>query len=412
MTDVDRHDGAESDNEQLFDSVLEQLRAGTAREGINLEFKRQLPGTTEEQKDEFRKDVCAMANAFGGVIVFGVANDRSVLPINGETSDQAIRRLGQTLQSGIEPNDPTASFGVREMTGMEGYLLLIYVPASRRGPHRLRRKGEFPIRKDAYVSPMTYEELRNAFQSGGSRVAAAVRFREARIQELVKERSAHRPWRNQEILVQMFPVPWAENPEGVDVGIVRDRLVAEGSADEWFEGWRFNLDGLAAREGARADLKSAYLQLFRHGAVESCHSLESWGDRPVSGASLATACRSMIDDSIKVLSKVDIFREALLGVAVCNVEGKELVSSDPIIGRGGPKADRPHIILPLRRLEDVRGIKLDELVRPILDVIWQSFGHSRCDYYEAGAGGVFDVSRVHRDSSYDLDYGDGDDKLL
>ncbi len=49
------------------------LRENGVPESRTLEYKQQLPGTTEPEKEEFLRDVSAMANASGGVIVFGIA---------------------------------------------------------------------------------------------------------------------------------------------------------------------------------------------------------------------------------------------------------------------------------------------------------------------------------------------------
>ena len=87
--------------------TLSRLVSDRVDEGPTLEFKETLPDRTDRGIVEFLKDVGGMANSFGGDIVYGIREADGVAaeisPIQGETYDDASRRLGQMLDSGIEP---------------------------------------------------------------------------------------------------------------------------------------------------------------------------------------------------------------------------------------------------------------------------------------------------------------------
>ncbi len=97
-----------------------------------LEFKRDLPGTSDKEKHELLKDVCAFANAGGGDIVFGVeerdGSAEAIVAITSEVFDAAQRRLSQMLDSGVEPR--LRALQILRVDVSNGFVLIIRVPAS------------------------------------------------------------------------------------------------------------------------------------------------------------------------------------------------------------------------------------------------------------------------------------------
>jgi len=76
-------------------------------ESQTLDFKRELPGLDARGRNEFLKDVCAMANADGGDLVYDIAEEggaaREPGPIGTAPVFNAMR---QTLQSlGVQISD-------------------------------------------------------------------------------------------------------------------------------------------------------------------------------------------------------------------------------------------------------------------------------------------------------------------
>jgi predicted HTH transcriptional regulator len=70
-------------------------------ESATLEYKQELPGDNSEAKKEFLADVSAMANNMGGVIVYGIAEQRE----DGKTTGRPTRPIagiGQTNRDLLE----------------------------------------------------------------------------------------------------------------------------------------------------------------------------------------------------------------------------------------------------------------------------------------------------------------------
>lgn len=112
--------------EELDEAKLQKLCDERCPESGTLDFKRDIPGTSDKDKHEFLKDVCALANAEGGDLVYGIDEDRGVakdiVPITSEMADSAKRRLGQVLDAGLEPR--LLGIGFHEIKVTNGYVLI------------------------------------------------------------------------------------------------------------------------------------------------------------------------------------------------------------------------------------------------------------------------------------------------
>src|SRR6186713_1131863 len=172
--------------EKIDEAELLRLCKAGCPESSTLDFKRDLPGISEEgrekDKKEFLKDVCAFANSDGGDLVYGIAEEHGMakepVPITAENFDDAKRRLGQILEAGLEPRVPGLLFHQIPVAG--GYVLLVRVPASFDGPHRFssnNREKQFVMRNHTHTSELNYAQLRAAFDRTATLAERARTFR-------------------------------------------------------------------------------------------------------------------------------------------------------------------------------------------------------------------------------------------
>src|SRR5580700_10980617 len=84
---------------------IQELKAAGIQEGTTVEYKRELPGTRDEDKREFLADASSFANTEGGDILYGVAEDQGVITdIIGASSpdfDAEILRLESLIRDGV-----------------------------------------------------------------------------------------------------------------------------------------------------------------------------------------------------------------------------------------------------------------------------------------------------------------------
>lgn len=149
-------------------ALLGLVHAGVA-EGRTLEFKRQLPGGSDEDKKEFLADVTALANSQGGDLVYGLdeaGGAASALPGVEADRDATLNRLEALLRDGVEPRLAGARLGWVPLTSGAG-AVVIRVQPSPAAPHRIRFKnsGKFFARNSGGKYEMDTHELRQAFSA-------------------------------------------------------------------------------------------------------------------------------------------------------------------------------------------------------------------------------------------------------
>lgn len=136
----------------LTDELLDAAVAAGVVETNDLDWKGDLPPAKGLPQTDFPKDVAAMANSGGGVIVFGVrevqkaATDRADVGEFDELDERSFRSAAIT---GISP--PVFGLNVHRL-GVEGNrAVVVEVPASVDGPHLIYKNEYFgaPVRNDA-----------------------------------------------------------------------------------------------------------------------------------------------------------------------------------------------------------------------------------------------------------------------
>lgn len=136
-------------NDELLDAAVD---AGVA-ETNDLDWKSiKLPPTSGLPNSEFPKDVAAMANSGGGLIVYGVcemqkaATGRVDVGVLEETHERALRSAAITA---ISP--PVFGLTVHRLESAGKRAVVVEVPASVDGPHLIYKNEYFgaPVRNDA-----------------------------------------------------------------------------------------------------------------------------------------------------------------------------------------------------------------------------------------------------------------------
>ncbi|MBI2260715.1 MAG: ATP-binding protein [Caulobacterales bacterium] len=149
---------------------MTRLTINGVSESRTLEFKRELPSGSNDDKKEFLADVTAFANSHGGDLIYGVAErDGLAAATPGlavDDPDTTRLRLENILRDGVEPR----LAGVRMVwvpLASGASALVIRVPQSPAGPHRIKfaNSGRFVARGGGGKYDMDAHELRQAFSA-------------------------------------------------------------------------------------------------------------------------------------------------------------------------------------------------------------------------------------------------------
>jgi hypothetical protein len=382
---------------KIDEALLRSVCAEHWPESQTLDFKRVLPGTDDKSRHEFLKDVCAFANASGGDLVYGIqeksghAEQLVPIPIATDPVDATRRRLGQLLESGLEPRVEGVVMQPVPLAGGE-YALIVRVPASFQRPHRYRTGGftRWVVRVDTHVVDLTYEQIRDAFDRSATLAERARRFRDERLGGIASRTTGH-PLRTGPLcVVQVIPLAAVAGKAPLNIR----ELYHQGYLDFRFSDWgsttrAMNLDGLLVHPAGNAS-DIAYTQVFRTGAMETTRyagALYLNDEVDKSAISSGVVSGLIRDGLIKFLDAAARFNvggpaiaaAALLGVG----DWRFWYQPRNYYTRRNP-ADRPNMVLPEAWVEQLGAIQNpDDIVRPLLDTLWQAFDFEGCMFYDA-----------------------------
>ena len=154
------------------------------KEREDLDWKQQLPLTISSkspdrdgrnrEQDELAKDIAAMANSRGGLIVFGVAEDRPTseavdIKSVGKPDDTTVVNIRRAASSRIHP--PVLDLQFTWLTGEDQTVLLLQIPQSGESPHLMhpRNQGDgtwfaAPYRNGPHTEWMTEKMIESAYR--------------------------------------------------------------------------------------------------------------------------------------------------------------------------------------------------------------------------------------------------------
>lgn len=386
--------------DSVSEADIQALVSGKASETTTLEFKAQPHGTEEDAKAELAKDVAAMANADGGDMVFGLAEVKyvaaKVIGISGEEFDPLVRRLSQTLDAKIDPRIPGIRFHKVSLAAGQ-YVVVVRVPPSFDGPHAVRYTQElrrFVFRNGASVSDMTYQQLRSAFDRTATLAQRARQFLDER-QEAIWEHRAPKRLENAPLCaVHLVPISGLAGRQSADLRALHARSFTSFLPPGQGGSRTFNFDGLAIHAGGGAkDEHTSYVQIFRTGACEGVFVAGgSDADRggkmrhAVWASHLVRECRRTLQLFATSMKQWGFSGPAVVSCALLNVEGYELHIGDIFHPFARGASDRHRLVLPECWVDSIDALAVDDVLRPMMDVLWQAFDAERCLDYDGATG--------------------------
>lgn len=150
--------------DELINAAIESHLAETD----DLDWKGELPPTKALNETDFPKDVAAMANSGGGVIVYGIEEGEKRATGRKDTGRLTERHestLRNAAVAAITP--PVFGLGIVEV-GMEGNrVVAVVVPASSDSPHLIFQNHYFgaPVRNDADTVWMKERQIEASYRA-------------------------------------------------------------------------------------------------------------------------------------------------------------------------------------------------------------------------------------------------------
>lgn len=150
----------------ITEVTLEAIKSGSLEEGSEIDFKESLYRLeVNEDKKSFIRDITAMLNAKGGLILIGVTDEGELKGLQEFDIDSYKVSALQIINSNIEPQIIGVDFVT--LRYLEKLFFGILIPEGQTKPYCVKFAGgisrEFPIRQNASNHPMAITEIRRLF---------------------------------------------------------------------------------------------------------------------------------------------------------------------------------------------------------------------------------------------------------
>lgn len=364
---------------------LDRLVADKTAEGPHLDFKRELPATWDDRsKHRFLADATAFANTGGGDILFGIdenddAEASALVPqvLNG--IDVEVRKLQDFLLNLSEPRLPATEVHAVPVTvaGTAGYVIVVRVPQSWAGPHRVKTNQHFFARDGLRNRQLEVPEIRALFLRTESQAQKVRDFRTGRLGRVLTGNTPSPLMPGPVLVLHVVPVQAAMGLVQLDPLPYETRkralpFVGQGGAATI----RLNLDGAVGALHPDAKHNGAYVQMFRTGYAELVWVLQQYeGRKRPSLPSVAYESYTMgFVNSVRAELKVLGYSTAVaVMLSILKADQVDFTPDDrsgfPI---SGPGFDRDTFVLPDVLIED--QVTTSRGMRPVFDLVWQCAG--------------------------------------
>ncbi|MFD4233359.1 helix-turn-helix domain-containing protein [Streptomyces sp. NPDC058542] len=130
--------------------MVSRAAADHLEESDDLDWKRDLPQPPMHgQWNEFAKDISAMANTRGGLLIYGVADNHEIIGVDWGKAD--LRQYAQWVRNHVHPYLP--DLVMYPLTDGATTLLVVDVPASEMAPHLVHGRSDKDKEQQAFTVP-------------------------------------------------------------------------------------------------------------------------------------------------------------------------------------------------------------------------------------------------------------------
>lgn len=367
---------------------LQGLIAGQVPEGKTVDYKQDLPGTSDGAKKDFLADLCSFANASGGHIIFGMSESEG-LPVDlaglDGDADAAILRMESMARDGIRPPIPGLEF-VRVALANGKNAIVAAIPKSWNPPHQVvfQKDYRFYTRGSAGKQHVDVDELRRIVllsQEAGERIR---QFRAGRVAAIIAGETPAQLQPGARQVLHFVPLNAFGTGSQIDLAALdanRGLLVgAMGRGGSQ----RYNVDGLLAYSQS-GEAHDAYAQLFRNGVLESVLHLNEWrpkGRLVLPSLAFEEDLFSQVKSSLAALRAIGVAPPVAMMLSFTGIRGWEMgVRDDWGTRRQHGGFDRDPLLLPDLLFETLEIADIPRTIKPVIDSVWNAAGFAKSDYY-------------------------------
>ncbi|MDE0610921.1 MAG: ATP-binding protein [Anaerolineaceae bacterium] len=360
-------------------TTLQRLVDDEVPEDRQLEYKRELQLNTKEQKREFLADVSAFANAEGGHLVIGIAEQNGV-PIEADgiqrtgSSDEMLQQIQNLVRDGVEPNIYGINIKAVEVN-VNRVVSIINIPPSWSKPHWVSLGGHriFYSRNSNGKYPLDIPELRQLFTLSETATQRIKDYRAERIGAILAGETPVSLASGPKIVLHVISYNAGNDQHRVDLS----RLSAN---------YDFNFDGRFTGTS-----NAYYYQVFRDGSIEFVNELpmNPKDDSEFFASAIEEFHMSRFLPNLLELHKtLDVSPPLFLMLSLLNVGGYKMCLTEReqfdfnVFDERRP-INKKHLLIPgiVMEIPESTVEGLMNMLQSAFDVAWQSSGFERSIYF-------------------------------
>ena len=382
--------------ELLEPSDLMELIENEVGESKRLEYKRELHIETGDERKEFLADISSFANADGGHIIFGIAeNDESHLPIEVcgvtiDNDDEFIRKIENLIRDSIAPRIPDIKYIIIALNSHK--VLVVHISPSYLSPHRVNYKGhdKFYTRNAKGKYPMDVDELRQAFTFSDSLNKQIESYKLERLSSIAANRYRVLEDGYPYFIIQCLPISAFRSRELYSVKEISDAMGKVGSdAFGSLSSKQITIDGIFIRSSDQ--VKNSFAHYKTNGINEKATTLFFYPEYKATNISpskkinvinerdLLEIIISTCSEQLNYYSTMNIPTPIIISCAIMNGYGFTIPNRQWMRTYGS--IDRDALLMPDILVEELTA-KPEVLLKPVFDAIWNACGYTRCLAYD------------------------------
>lgn len=370
---------------------LTRLVETKSRESAVIDYKQAFALSSDEQKREFLFDVASFANTDGGDLVYGIrAVDgipEEIVGLADFIADNELLRMEDMLRSGIVPRLSGVGFQIVNAPSSRP-VLIVRVPRGLATPHLVKTGSwtKFYGRNSAGKYELDVTEIRRAFLASEGVFNRLRDFRLERLRRLLRNDVGVNHASQRRLVLHVVPVATLREEMNFTLPQLltarKDQTRPLGEINSW--GPRYNFDGVLIESTANDRTILSSLQLFRNGVIEAVDAscVQHWEDKPILPAFLIEkAIREGFDGLLDYLKNLGVPPPFVICMSLLNVRGLAIIRGPQFSHSGITPIGQDNLILPEVTVPEL-PVTVDEVFRPLFDLIWNACGYSRSFHYD------------------------------
>lgn len=379
--------------EQITEAHLRQLIDNKVCERKSIDYKQAIPSGKDGDRKEFLADVSSFANSGGGHLVYGMREEAG-LPVdlcglNIDDPDAKVAELDSRIRDGIRPRIPGVVVWVVPLSCGKT-AIVIRVPKSFASPHMVTfaNASRFYSRNSNGRNQLDIDAIRAAFLLSEKTADRLRDFRLDRVAKIMADETPMPLVRGARVVLHVVPLAALSSFAQIDlqsVGVVsRDLELTPLGCGGGCKG-RFNLEGYVRYADAQdLGFASAYLQIFRNGALETVDTSlasNSGSEGHLAGANLESDVLQTLRRYVVSLKHLQVDVPFAVMISLLGVRGYNIGSPETARMRGIGRFDRDVILVPEVLLESFDA-DIERLMMQPFNMVWNAAGWARSLYYD------------------------------